>query len=440
RSASPREIDATAGIQLRGPDIPPGQLRFRVFAGGEGLRNLVINSIAQDASGLLWLATDDGVYRFDGERFTHLSLDSGLASSAVHVVGVRPDGTVCAGSRGGLGCWDGERFSSETTQGLPGIPVATMVSFGGRLWVGTEGGGLYAQGPGEQLVPAQGWPAPRATIRALWADGIGLVVGDGASLQLSSGDGTWQAIGDIGIGGDPISAVLRDRQGALWIRTPTHLWCLPPGAAHVIDVSDGLPTGYELVNVANGMAIGPRGEVMVGTDVGIAYRDSGRWRLIDHALGMPVAAVRTLFVDREATLWIGAVGGLFQLRGRGLIERYDVPSGLPGNIVWGFKRDREGRLWVGTNRCLVRAVAGAWQCVDGTLGRVFRGIVFPPQGGVFAGGSPSDLLYIDAAGRVTSLEFDRNEDRTILSLAIGPEGDLWIGTSLGMYRLPHAVP
>ena len=55
-------------------DVPPGQLRFRVFAGADGLRNLVMVSIVQDRNGLLWIGTDDGVYRFDGERFTQFSL------------------------------------------------------------------------------------------------------------------------------------------------------------------------------------------------------------------------------------------------------------------------------------------------------------------------------------------------------------------------------
>ncbi|MGH9886889.1 MAG: two-component regulator propeller domain-containing protein, partial [bacterium] len=56
-------------------ELPAGQRRFRGFTGADGLHNLVISSIAQDSGGFLWLATDDGVYRFDGERFTHLSLD-----------------------------------------------------------------------------------------------------------------------------------------------------------------------------------------------------------------------------------------------------------------------------------------------------------------------------------------------------------------------------
>jgi PAS domain S-box-containing protein len=422
-------------------DVPLGQTTFRVLAGADGLRNLVISSIAQDASGFLWLVTDDGVYRFDGERFTYFSIEDRRLSSVLHVVGVAPDGNVCVGSTSGLVCWDGTRFSRAGTQGIPRLPVRAMVSFAGKLWVGIEGAGLYVQGAAGSFAPAPAWPGPpNAGVRALWADAEGLVVGDGATVQLSSGDGVWRAIGDVGLGGDQVNGVLRDREGALWIRTPAHLWLLPRGATRATDLRDGMPTGYDVVGAPGGMAIGPRGKVLVGTDVGIAYRDHDRWRVIERSAGSPAAAARTVFVDHEGTVWSGAAG-LFQLRGRGIVEHYDVAGGLPGDVVWSFRRDPQGTLWVGTNRCLARAIAGRWECLHGTEGRTVRSIVFPPQGGVFVAGAPSDLLYIDAGGRATSLDgFDRVEDRTILALALDPDGDLWVATSVGLYRLRGAVP
>ncbi|TMQ13187.1 MAG: hypothetical protein E6J91_19175 [Deltaproteobacteria bacterium] len=116
-------------------DVPPGQLALRVYAGADGLRNLVINGIAQDRDGLLWIGTDDGVYRFDGERFTHFAVSEGLTSSLVLVVGVGPGGEACVGGTKGLVCWDGGRFSRAATRGLPEVPVHAMVTFAGVLWV-----------------------------------------------------------------------------------------------------------------------------------------------------------------------------------------------------------------------------------------------------------------------------------------------------------------
>ncbi|HEX3477352.1 MAG TPA: two-component regulator propeller domain-containing protein [Kofleriaceae bacterium] len=423
------------------PDLPPGQRTFRVFDGADGLRNLVVGSLAQDDDGLLWLGTQDGVYRFDGEQFTHFSVDDGLASSLVYAVGTAPDGRVCAGGNSGLSCWNGARFSRQAVLGMPAIPVHTLVSYGGRLWVGTSGGGLYVQGADGRYAPAPGWPGPATTaVHALWADGRGLVVGNGTTVELSGGDGVWHRIGsDAGLGRDAIEGVLRDREGALWIRTSAHLWYLPVGAARATDLRDGLPTGFDAVGAPNAMAIGSHGDVLIGTDDGVTYRAGDRWRTIGRAAGMPAATTRALLVDRDGDLWIGSAG-LFQLRGRGLIEHHTPASGLPGEIVWTYRRDRDGTLLAGTNRCLARAADGRWACVPGTEHRVVRALVFAPQGGMFLGGAPSDLLYIDRDGRAISLGDRDRPDRFIFALALGPEGDLWIGTRGGLYRLPGAVP
>ena len=101
-------------------DIPAGQTKFRVFGAADGLRNLVIASIAQDAHGFLWLGTEDGVYRFDGERFAHFAHET-------YVVGVGPDGNACVGHRG-LMCWDGAKFSRARTSAMPDVPIRAITS------------------------------------------------------------------------------------------------------------------------------------------------------------------------------------------------------------------------------------------------------------------------------------------------------------------------
>ncbi|HEU4728306.1 MAG TPA: ATP-binding protein, partial [Kofleriaceae bacterium] len=419
-------------------DAAAGLLRFRALGAAEGLHNLVVVGIAQDTHGFLWLGTDDGVSRYDGERFTRFGVEHGLPSTKIHVVGVAPDGEVCAGTVAGLACWDGMQFSRARTRGLPAIAVHALASAGGRLWVGTADG-LYV-GDGETgFARAGGWTGTTA-VHALWADAQGVIAGDQGRVLVGGRDGVWRDLADAGVGGDRIDGVLRDRGGALWIRAAHHMWRLPAGASRADDLTAGLPTAYD-IGTTGTMVNGPHGEVWFAADNGIAYRDGERWRLFDRGAGLPFAGARTLFVDREGSTWIGAVG-LFQWRGRGLIERHEMTSGLPGDTVWSFARDRDGVLWAGTNQCLAGLRDGRWACLPGSEKRVVRSFAFRPHGGVFVGGVPADLLYVDPAGKpvVLGRELDDLSDPAILALRIGPEGDLWIATRSGLFRLRGAVP
>lgn len=211
----------------RADELPPGHLRYRIFGGADGLRNLVISSIAQDAHGLIWVTTDEGVYRFDGERFSHFSIAEGLRSTMSFAIGIGTDGEPCVGGIDGLACWDGTRFSQATTSGVSTRAISVMLSFRGKLWVGTEKHGLYVQDGAEGYIPAPGWPRSSTAVRALWADDRGLLVSDGATVRATSGDGTWRLLSDVGASGDPVLGLLRDPGGAVWMRTTNHMWVLP---------------------------------------------------------------------------------------------------------------------------------------------------------------------------------------------------------------------
>jgi PAS domain S-box-containing protein len=426
-------------ISIAPDDAPHGQIRFRSFGPADGLRNLVVVSVVQDGNGLLWVATDDGVFRYDGQRFTHYTISDGIPGLAVNVLGVAPDGAVCAGTGTGLACWNGTRFSPAGAEGVPAEWVWALAAGPGALWAGTSTG-LFVRRGSAGFVRAPG--APDRAVKAIWADADGVVIGDGATLQVSAGDGGWQVLGAAaGLDVERIDAVLRDHDGTLWIRSAHHLWTLRRGSTRVDDWSDGLATGADRSGVACGMAISAWGDVLVGTSHGIAYRRDGGWRMVDDSIGMPAREARALFVDREGTVWIGSVG-LFQWMGRGLVTRHNLASGLPSDVVWSVARDRNNILWFGTGQCLARVVDDRWECLPASNGPSVRTFVFAPHGGMFLGGGAPDLTYIDPDGHRHMFELpgDRVPDRQLLALALGPEGDLWIATSAGLFRLRGALP
>src|SRR5262245_13522650 len=173
-------VAALAAAPVDPKDSPRGQIRFRSFGSADGLRNLFIVGIVQDGQGFLWVATDDGAYRYDGEQFIHYSMQHGLPSMGVRAIGVAPDGAVCAGTRDGLACWDGARFSSVGAQGVPPVWVQSLAAGPNTLWAGTSAG-LYVRRGNGPFVSAPGWPAePARSVRAIWADAEGVVVADDA--------------------------------------------------------------------------------------------------------------------------------------------------------------------------------------------------------------------------------------------------------------------
>src|SRR5262245_24296953 len=188
-------VAALAAAPVDPKDSPRGQIRFRSFGSADGLRNLFIVGIVQDSQGFLWVATDDGAYRYDGQQFIHYSMQDGLPSMGVRAIGVAPDGAVCAGTRDGLACWNGTRFTPAGAEGVPAVWVQSLTSGPGALWAGTSAG-LYVRRGNSRFTPAPGWPmGPAHPVRAIWADADGVVAADDAVLQISSGDGTWRQLG-----------------------------------------------------------------------------------------------------------------------------------------------------------------------------------------------------------------------------------------------------
>jgi len=59
--------------------------------------------------------------------------------------------------------------------------------------------------------------------------------------------------------------------------------------------------------------------------------------------------VKSIYEDREGSLWIGTGSGLNRLRD-GKFTVYTTKEGLSNDMVWSIYEDREGSLWIGTWR------------------------------------------------------------------------------------------
>ncbi len=159
----------------------------RMFAVEERLAGNDVHSLAVDAGGVLWVATNAGVQRFtdpgaaaglvpitatasappgahglfpgpdggmwlggqgahffDGDAWATYTVRDGLASELVQAIAADSQGRTWFGTDDGLSIWNGDAFSSITAaQGLPAADIRTLIAVDDAMWIGSWGGGLY---------------------------------------------------------------------------------------------------------------------------------------------------------------------------------------------------------------------------------------------------------------------------------------------------------
>jgi ligand-binding sensor domain-containing protein len=120
------------------PDKPLTEYTHTVWTHKDGLPSAFIYSIAQTQDGYLWLATTDGLVRFDGVRFVHWRPKTGHTEllGVVRSLCVARDGSLWIGTAAGL---VGHIRGDNLTTSLVGVQIEAMLEDrDGTLWVTTQ--------------------------------------------------------------------------------------------------------------------------------------------------------------------------------------------------------------------------------------------------------------------------------------------------------------
>src|SRR5579863_1215911 len=113
----------TTLLALAYPALLPAQrYNFKFYGEEEGLQNLVVPVVLQDRAGFLWAGTENGLFRYDGSRFTSFSRAEGLPVGRIESLHESVDGTLWVGTRAGLARRVGERFEAVTLGVARGVP------------------------------------------------------------------------------------------------------------------------------------------------------------------------------------------------------------------------------------------------------------------------------------------------------------------------------
>lgn len=408
----------------------------RGFPGG------AVSAIAQAADGYLWIATGNGLVRFDGLTFRLFDLPGGIGGAQPPVLGVVADesGSVWARLRGAaLLRRRGGAFESAFAQvGLPANVVTAMAR--GR--------------DGEMLIATLGQPVaavrhdravPLAPLRAMSSSFvIAMAETPGGEIWLGTRDaGVFRVQGSevtritSGLPDLKINCLLPDDAGGLWIGTDRGVARWTGAAVSQAEVPAelrALPV-LAMTRDADGnlwIAAGARGLLRMNARGVSALGDR------DEAARRPVTAV---FEDRDGDVWVGTSDGIERWRDS-VFTTYATPQGLPGDTGGPIYVDEAQHVW------FAPASGGLYWMKDGvvtavTVAGLDRDVVYSIAGddhGVWVGRQRGGLTRVDltAAGPIarTFTHADGLAQDSVYVVDRARDGSVWAGTlSGGVSRL-----
>jgi ligand-binding sensor domain-containing protein len=314
---------------------------------------------------------------------------------------------------GGLLRFDGARFTTYTeADWLASDDVAQLVENGqGNLW----------------MTPPRGIPK-------------GLTRLDRNVNQIVTYDA------EDGLGLDIVETVTLDRDRRVWLATQGAPTRWDPVRQQFAQARDPAGSPGLILNAIHG---GPSGEVWGGPLLGtLVYAWAGD-RLTAHTVPVAVFAFEHLLEDCRGGLWVtGALtadrrGGLFLLR-YDTATRSCIPYGKDqsygGEGVRAIHEDRQGRVWLGTNRGLKRFDGSRFEdsATTGLGEEAVCAIREDREGHLWIGVGGGGLWCLDSSCTTyTTAEGLANNGVTQLLQA---NGHLLVGTKEGLSRLQPGPP
>ncbi len=404
-----------------------------VWRQADGLPQMSVSGMVQSRDGYLWIATLDGVARFDGVRFETLNLieSAGTESNVVLAIAEGPDGAMWFGTRSGVVRLQDDRFRVFTKrQGLTDEVVRSLaVAPRGDVLVGTRHGGLDRISPDGRvtsLTTADGLAVN--DVRAVLVEPDGTVWA-GTSAGLSRVRGNAVEPVPIGRGGNErvILSLCRDRDGVIWAGTANGLWPVSPGARPSVG-AQALPG-----RAVRAVLQDPEGNLWAGTTEDLVRVNAQGMQSATAPYGLSHSHVRSLLVDREGSLWIGTDGGGLNRYRDASVVMWNWRVSTVTDSLMSVYQDASGAMWMGAN-CggLVRRDSHGTRIFttkDGLAGECIRAIAGAPDGSLWAS-STAGVSKLGRDGRVTRLtKADGLSGGDVMAIVVDRAGIVWLGTS-----------
>lgn len=376
----------------------------KLFDADKQMSSSYTQQIYLDKDGFIWVATRNGLNRYDGYQFRIYKKegrqDLGMASNYVNCMTQDHNGRFFIGMYGALQIFDGQRFRTVTTydkekRKVPCYITCLLERKNGDMLVGTSGHGLLKMKGHREAHQVDGIFAHLNAVQRIMEDRrqhIWLVT-DTQGLWRWDGKTITRFFQEEGLRNNIIDVCEGDN-GRVYVATANHGLFRLDGSTPVH--IEG--TGNRHISV---LYFNRRGHLMLGYDgMGLGIYNPQNGRLVDNPyysreVDLSTAKVYSICEDQNSNVWLGLLQkGIYMHPGHTMGFGYMGPKLGSQNVlgtacVTSVTGDSQGWRWTGTDR---------------------------------------DGLYLQDARYQVVKHFKENFPATILGSCEDKNGNIWIGS------------
>jgi len=430
----------------------------------EGLLANDIQGFVQDEAGYLYLATNQGVWKYNGSQFYPvLTTRQGLASNNILSLFQDSADNLWVGTGKGLqkvsqgqvvatfspdtpiwtppiedragNIWytdlatsslvkiigDRVDYTLGEAEGIKG-PYVIFNDSQNRVWVGTDDGLIHIEDKQIALQVTENEGLQKNGIHLLFEDQMGYI-------WVTDIDGRLSRVkdGQAEVMLDPVAGyfetVLVDTMGTIWLGSSNGLIRYRPGESPQHFTTDQGLTDNNVLSLFEDR----EGNIWIGTVNGV--NKITKTPLMQSFSGPKVYAQ---LVDHTGTIWLGSAMGLYQLANDQLSKVYTVENGLASDNIKALVEDDQNRLWVGTTAGLTvidqGTVKQTYTSEDGLPADTVWSLLYDSQGRIWIGTDRGiALLENDIVSQTFSGTADSTVETRIEALVEGKNGRIFVG-------------
>jgi ligand-binding sensor domain-containing protein len=438
------------------PEVKPGATRglmdYGINAGLPGVGRCFLH----DKNGLMWIGTDKGLVRYDGENLEIYGSGQGLFDE--NIVSIMEDrkGRIWVGTNSGkvqVIDREADLISVIETNYEKGAAYSMMQDSSGQVWIVQNQKGVLivneVEGKVRKFSRSEGLNTD-FTVRIvqdhnglIWittTDGVNIIDGaSGKNKKLKQANGLSAAT---------VYTIMEDKNQRMWLAGDG-------GQGQVIDFDKrtisflGRDQGMPKMNFVSSFLQDSQGLVWMGDNKGgvtvFNEKESSlqRYKISDE-IATNANLVLNLNEDKNGIVWVGSfsMGTCFIDRNNGRPGNFTIANGLGSNAVWSILQSKNGLIWMGTVAGIdiydpAKGVIKHIGKAQGLLNDRSVTIKEDRQGRIWACGNEFGISIIDVEeGTITTITNDdglfSNDNASLLE---DKDGQLWVGSGSGIISI-----